>query len=109
MTTTTRGFTVEDITYKHARRQSEIDKELGVEEPVAQEVEVPVSLTPEQVIAYYQGLISVSDNTNEKMVFSHTIRWIKELQKVKAELNLYKLKEEREENARDTTPTDIEQ
>lgn len=107
-TTTRGGFTVEDITFKHARRQNEIDKELGVEEETLQEIEVPISLTPEQVIDYYEQLISTTEETSKKVVFARTIRWIKELQRVKAELTLYKLKEQREEDARDTTPNDIE-
>lgn len=109
VTTTRGGFTVEDITFKQARRQNEIDKELGVEEETLQEIEeVPVSLTPEQVIDYYEQLISITEETSKKVVFARTIRWIKELQRVKAELTLYKLKEQREEDARDTTPNDIE-
>lgn len=106
--TSTRGFKVEDVTFKHARRQNEIEKELNYETVAETEVEVPVSLTPEQVIDYYQTLINLSDDTKEKVLFSQTIKWIKELQKVKAELVVYKLRKEREEEASFKTPDDIQ-
>ena len=50
MTTTKNGFRVEDITFKGARRQCEIDNEIEHEEGEnTQDVKAPVSLTPEQV------------------------------------------------------------
>lgn len=86
MTTTKNGFTIEDVTYRHMRMQSQIKDE--IEKPEVQEVHVkaPVSVTPEQVVDFYKVKILLAIDSNEKRVYSQTIRWIKELQEVKKEL-----------------------
>ena len=86
MTTTINGFKVEDITFKHARKQSEILKEIEQEEPEEQEVKAPVSLTPEQVKDFYKKKIEVAKDSNEKRVYSQTIKWIDELAETKKKL-----------------------
>lgn len=85
-TTTKNGFTVEDITFKHARRQSEVENEIEHEEEPEMDVKAPVSLTPEQVIDYYKTKIMRSHDSNEKRVYSQTIKWIKEMQTFKKEV-----------------------
>ena len=86
MTTTRNGFKVEDITFKHARKQSEILKEIEQEEPEEKEVKAPVSLTPEQVKDFYKKKIEVAKDSNEKRVYSQTIKWIDELAETKKKL-----------------------
>ena len=85
-TTKLSGFRVDDITYHGARRQSEIENEIEHEEVVEEEVKAPVSLTPEQIKEFYKKKILVSRDSNEKRVYSQTIRWIKDLQSTKKEL-----------------------
>lgn len=95
VTTTTNGFRTEDITFKNARRQSEIDKEMPQDiESSEGEIQVPVSLTPEQVTAFYLLKIQFAKDSNEKRLYSQTISWIEELQKTKKELIALKNKEE---------------
>lgn len=106
--TTTGMIRVEDCTFKRARKQSEIDKELGVEKEEEKEVEVPVSLTPEQVKAFYLKKIQATQDQPTRRVYAQTIRWIDELQRVKAELNQHMLKELRELAARDDSPEDLQ-
>lgn len=92
MTTTKNGFTVEDVTYRRMRMQSQIENE--IEKPEVQEVHVkaPVSVTPEQISDFYKVKILQARDSNEKRVYSQTIRWIKELQEVKKELAVLKEK-----------------
>ena len=93
VTTTMNGFRVEDITFKHARRQSEIDNEIEREEEQEDDVKAPVSLTPEQVKAFYMLKISASKDSNEKRVYAQTIRWIDELLETKKKLFTLEAKE----------------
>lgn len=88
VTTTKNGFKVEDITFKHARRQSEIVNEIEPEEYEENDVKAPVSLTPEQVKDFYKKKIEVARDSNEKRVYSQTIKWIDELLGVKKKLFL---------------------
>lgn len=94
VTTTKNGFRTEDITFKHARLQSEILKEMG-EEVVenTDDVKAPVSLTPEQVKGFYQSKIAVSRDSNEKRLYSQTIKWIDELAETKKKLFALEAKE----------------
>lgn len=95
VTTTTNGFRTEDITFRNARRQSEIDKEMPQDiESSEGEIQVPVSLTPEQVVSFYLLKIQIAKDSNEKRLYSQTISWIEELQKTKKELIALKNKEE---------------
>lgn len=87
------NFRSEDVTYRHARRQSEIENEIEREEEPVREIKAPVSLTPEQVTAFYLLKIKDTSDSNEKRLYSQTIMWIKELQDTKKELLSYKEKE----------------
>lgn len=94
-TTTTRGFRTEDITFKGARKQSAVEDELRAENPDLFEediVEVPISLTPEQVINFYKQKIDKATDSNEKRLYSQTIKWINELADVKKQLLLLEAK-----------------
>lgn len=94
VTTTKNGFRVEDITFKNARRQSEILKEMDREEVDENDgVVAPVSLTPEQIKDFYLQKISVARDSNEKRVYSQTIRWIDEMLDLRKKVFAYEAKE----------------
>ena len=93
VTTTTKGFRVEDITFRGARRQCEIDNEIEHEEVVEDNVKAPISLTPEQVKAFYMLKITNARDSNEKRVYAQTIRWIDELLETKKKLFALEAKE----------------
>ena len=94
-TTTKNGFRVEDITFRNARRQSEILNEVdNQEEVVEDDIKAPVSLTPEQVKMFYLSKIAVSKDSNEKRVYAQTIKWIDELLETKRKLILLESKED---------------
>ena len=106
-TTTKNGFRVEDITFKHARRQSEIDNEIQHEDVEQEEVKAPVSLTPEQVKSFYVLKIATSKDSNEKKLYSQTIKWIDELLETKKKLFALEAKEVVDND--DGTADDIEE
>ena len=106
-TTTTNGFRVEDVTFRNARRQCEIDNEIEREESVEEEVQAPVSLTPEQVKAFYLLKIDKAKDSNEKKVYAQTIRWIDEMLETKKKLFAFENKEVVEND--DGTADDIEE
>lgn len=109
MTTTRNGFKVQDITFRGARKQSEIDKEIEHEEPVEQEVKAPVSLTPEQIKDFYTAKIKASHDSNEKRVYSHTIKCLDELVTLRKRVLQYEEKErQREENEADVDVSAID-
>ena len=88
-------FRTEDITFKNARRQSAVEDELRAENPELyeeDEIEIPVSITPEQVINFYKQKIDVAKDSNEKRLYSQTIKWIIELSDVKKKLNILEAK-----------------
>lgn len=87
------NFRTENVTFRHARKQSEIENEIEHKEEPVQEVKAPVSLTPEQVIDFYKTKIKSAHDSNEKRLYSQTIMWIKELQSTKKELLALKEKE----------------
>lgn len=94
VTTTQNGFRVEDITFRNARQQSEILREMG--EEVIEEgdsIKAPVSLTPEQVKSFFQSKIAVAKDSNEKRLYSQTIVWIDELLETKKKLIALEAKE----------------
>ena len=94
-TTTTRGFRTEDITFRGARKQSAVEDEIRAENPelfVEDIVEVPISLTPEQVINFYKQKIERAVDSNEKRLYSQTIKWINELADVKKQLLILEAK-----------------
>lgn len=93
MTTTKNHIRVQDVTFRNARRQSEIDNEVEKEDKIEQYVTPPVSLTPEQVKAFYMLKIKVASDSNEKRVYSQTIEWINELLDTKKKLNALEEKE----------------
>lgn len=88
-----KNFRVENVTYQHARKQSEIENEIEREEEPVQDVKPPVSLTPEQVIEFYKAKIATTSDSNEKRLYSQTITWIKEFQSTKRELLAIREKE----------------
>ena len=85
-TTTRNGFRVDDITFRGARRQCEIENDIETEEYVEEDIKAPVSLTPEQVKTFYKQKISASKDSNEKRLYSQTIQWIDELLDTKKKL-----------------------
>ena len=108
--TYTNGFRSEDITFKNARRQSEIIKELGMTEDDntdAEDVTVPVSLTPEQVEQFYTSKIKTSKDSNEKRLYSQTLVWLKELVELRKEVIALKLKEKAKEESEEDVGDDI--
>ena len=97
VTTTKNGFRTEDVTFRHARQQSEIDKEISHNtEQNEEDIQVPVSLTPEQVVAFYLLKIQCAKDSNEKRVYAQTIRWIDELLDTKKKLFALEAKEVKE-------------
>ena len=96
VTTTRNGFRVEDITFKNARRQCEIDNEVEKSEETEDPIQAPVSLTPEQVKSFYMLKIASAKDSNEKRVYSQTIRWIDELLDTKKKLFALEAKEVKE-------------
>ena len=92
--TTHKGFRVEDITFHGARKQSEILKEIEQEDGVQEDnIKAPVSLTPEQVKSFYLQKINSVKDSNEKRVYSQTIKWIDEMLEVKKKLIALESKE----------------
>ena len=106
MTTTQNGFRVEDITFRKARRQCEIENEIEHGEVEQEDIKAPVSLTPEQVKMFYVAKISTAKDSNEKRVYSQTIKWIDELLETKKKLFALESKEVVEND--DGTADDIE-
>ena len=96
--TTTNGFRVEDVTFRNARRQCEIDNEIEREEVEEESVQAPVSLTPEQVKAFYMLKIDKAKDSNEKKVYAQTIRWIDEMLETKKKLYVLESREAIENN-----------
>ena len=96
VTTTRNGFRVEDVTFKNARRQCEIDNEVDKSEETEDSIQAPVSLTPEQVKSFYMLKIASAKDSNEKRVYAQTIRWIDELLDTKKKLFALEAKEVKE-------------
>ena len=94
-----KGFRVEDVTFKNARRQSEIDSELEGEDLQVGDIQIPTSLTPEQVKEYF---LLKSQNVSEKesRVFLQAVKMIDELLETRKKLfNLEsKIVEEKEDD-----------
>ena len=95
VTTTQKGFRVEDVTFRKMRKQSEILNEgvVDTNPEEEEEVEVPNSLTPEQIITYFEQIISNTEDRQKKKVFSQAIRWIRELEEARSKLRTYREKE----------------
>ena len=87
------NFRSEDVYLRNRRKQSEIENEIEKEEEPEEEIKAPVSLTPEQVIDFYKTKIAKAHDSNEKRLYSQTIKWIKELQSTKKELLILREKE----------------
>lgn len=89
--TTTKGFRVEDVTFKNARKQSEIRKEIEAERPDSvphsQDIKAPVSLTPEQVKNFLTQKIERASDSNEKRLYSQCICWIDKLFDIEKKFN----------------------
>lgn len=107
--TTTGNIRVQDVTFKKARRQCEIEKELGIEAEKKESVEIPNSFTVEQMITYCQNVINLTTETRTKVYYGQMIRYLRELE----ELRKYKMQKEREVEkelaGRDNIPDDIQQ
>lgn len=105
--TTTQGhFKVHDVTFRGARRQSEIENEIErPEEDNTSDIPVPVSLTPEQVKMFYLLKIKLVTDSNEKRVYAQTIKWIDEMLETRKKLIALEAKEV--VNHDDTTNTEI--
>ena len=102
-TTVQGGIRVEDVTFKNARLQSSILKEgVADTENKKQEVEVPKSLTPEQVKTYILKLIQSSQNEDEKRVFAQVIHWIDALTETKKKLTALELEKMKHEDNKST-------
>lgn len=87
MTTTRNGIRVEDITFRNARRQCEIENEIESDMTTVEgSVQIPVSLTPEQVKSFYEAKREATNNSHEKKVYMQTIKWIDELLVTKKKL-----------------------
>ena len=108
ITTTQNGFRVIDVTFKGARRQCEIENEIEIVEEEQGSVQAPVSLTPEQVKEFYVAKIAITKDSNEKRVYSQTIRWIDELLETKKKLFALEAKEASEVKDETGIEDDIE-
>ncbi len=96
-------FRVEDITFKGARRQSEILKEMG-ETPKETAVSgVPVSMTPEQVKQFYLSRAEETDNMRERALYHLTVKWIDDMLFYKKRVTEYELREEKIAETKDTS------
>lgn len=106
--TTTGHIRVEDVTFKGARQQSEVLKEIaerkGSDQSYAGNVQVPVSLTPESVKSFYEEKIAETNDDREKKVYKQTIRWIDDMLDTKKKLVALELKYQ---NADEEMPDDI--
>lgn len=106
--TTTQGkFPVQDITFKNARRQSEVAREIAEERgdvATPEGVPVPVSLTPEQVKKFLTSKCEVVE-PNERRVYEQTLRWIDELLETRKRLIALELKQVKDNS---DTSNDIE-
>ncbi len=112
MTTVFEGrFKAQDITFKNPRMQSEVARELAEEsgQTITQSgIQVPVSLTPEQVINFYQQKISETRGTNECRVYEHTVHLIKDLLETRKKLITLEMKQpnDNEDTSNDTIDID---
>ena len=80
MTTTAGNIRVVDITFHNARKQSAIEQELDESLIVkSEEVEAPVSRTPEQVKKFLKNVSLTCSNMETKKVYELVISWIDEL------------------------------
>ena len=106
VTTTKNGFRTEDITFRGARLQSAILDEIEHEDEPEDSVQAPVSLTPEQVKDFYKAKINVAKDSNEKRLYSQTIKWIDELAETRKKL--FNLEEKLAKDVKDETGIDDE-
>ena len=100
-TTTNSKFPVIDITFKGASKQCEIDNEIGTENKTEEQICIPVSYTPEQLVQFYEDKSLKTLNIAEKKVYEKTIELIKDYQTVKkalVNLELKQVGEEMEDN-----------
>lgn len=108
MTTAYGGhFPVHDITFKNARRQSEVAREIAEERgdnTTPDGVTVPVSLTPEQVKKFLTAKCEVVE-PNERRVYQQAIRWIDELLDTRKKLTALEMKQVKDNT---DTANDIE-
>lgn len=100
-----------DITFKGGRDQSEILNELNEDgiEVTKNHVEIPVSLTHEQLINFCDESSKNSHNQNEKRVYDRLVSLIRENLELKILLRSYQNKELREKALDQETPMDLQQ
>lgn len=81
-------FTIEDVTTRGLRRQSEVAKDIAARrgETIDNGVPVPVSLTPESIKTFFSKKRDETIDPHEKGVYDQTIRWIDELFDTKKKL-----------------------
>lgn len=93
--TTARGgmFTVEDVSFHGARRQSEVAKELGITDEEQKEVNIPASLTPEQLIRFYEESAEKAVETRAKVAYAQTAKYLKDYIALKQKLMKYQTQE----------------
>lgn len=85
-------FESENVSFRNARKQSEVAKELAEERGISpEEVGVPVSVTPESVIKYFEEKAE-SSNEQEKKIYLQSAKWIEELFEARRELKILREK-----------------
>lgn len=105
--TTTGNIKVEDITFKHARRQSEIEKEIeDYREENNRVIQVPISMTPEQLLKFYTESLNSTQDHNLKRVYRHTIMCLEDLARYRKE-HVARITEELKLKEIESTPDDI--
>ena len=107
VTTTKNGFRVEDLTFKGARRQSEVAKEIEAERRAnnpdadTEDTTVPVSLTPEAVKTFYTSKANATVDMREKRIYLQTLKWIDEMLDLRKKYVALQLKQVNEDTSSD--------
>lgn len=95
-TTTRNGIRVEDISFKDARKQSEILKEMDTPVQVdSDDTPIPVSMTPEQVNKYLTSKQESTNNQSEKKFLGDLISLLYSLFEDRKKLVALELQEDK--------------
>lgn len=100
--------TVIDCTYHGGRKQSAILNEAEIPVIEDTEIEVPVSLTPEQLKTYCLQCINSTSNQQKRKVYAEFIKIIGEREELKAKLRAFEMRELRSNALNSDTPDDIQ-
>lgn len=102
--TTIGGIKAVDITFRGGRYQSEINKELGIEERAKGEPEIPETSNPKAIVEYYAGVLSsgVCDGSLAD-VYKNSIKIINAYIQLEKENKELKLKLLRMENGNENS------